>query len=631
MTDAPRILAAMLLAASVTGCGDRVVGPAHADEPEAPEVLSRELLFGNPDRAAVRVSPDGRHLSWIAPRDGVQNVWVAPIDDLEGAQPITDDTDRGIRSYFWAYNSRDVLYLQDEGGDENWRVYRVDIENGDEVDLTPLDGIAARIEGVSHNHPHAVLVGINDRNPALHDIYRIDLRTGERTLVLENPGFASIVTDDDFRVRFGVQMQPDGGMHILRHRDGAFEPFQEVPHQDTLTTQIIGFDESNERLLMIDSRNRNTSGLVLHGIDSDEREMIFNNERADVSSVMRHPVTRALEAAAFNFDRQRWRALDDRIARDLEFLREVDDGELIVTGRTLDDRLWIVAYVASDAPVQYYRYDRDAERADYLFSNRADLDDKPLTPMHPVVIESRDGLEMMSYLSLPLEADPDAQGRPRGPVPMVLLVHGGPWARDTYGFHPYHQWLANRGYAVLSVNFRGSTGFGKAFVNAGDREWGAAMHDDLIDAVEWAIDEGITQRDTVAIMGGSYGGYAALAGLTFTPETFACAVSIVGPSNLVTLLESVPPYWGPMIELFTQRVGDHRTEDGREFLLSRSPLSYVDRIRRPLLIGQGANDPRVTQRESVGALIRTSTSPDCNATRTGIPASRAASTRARPA
>jgi len=317
-----------------------------------------------------------------------------------------------------------------------------------------------------------------------------------------------------------------------------------------------------------------------------------------VDDVLLHPTSYAVQAASATFERRHWEVLDDSIRRDFEYLGTVADGELDVLSRTLDDRRWIVRFDIADGPYGYYLYDRDARSAKLLFTYRPDLEQETLARMHPEIVISRDGLELVSYLTLPVDSDPDGDGRPRQALPMVLLVHGGPWGRDYWGFQEYPQWLANRGYAVLSVNYRGSTGLGKNFVNAGDLEWAGKMHDDLIDAVEWAIAEGIADRSRTAIMGGSYGGYATLVGLTFTPETFACGVDIVGPSNLLTLLESIPPYWEPAIELFATRVGDPRTEDGRQLLTERSPLTHVDQIQKPLLIGQGANDPRVKQQES---------------------------------
>jgi dipeptidyl aminopeptidase/acylaminoacyl peptidase len=314
--------------------------------------------------------------------------------------------------------------------------------------------------------------------------------------------------------------------------------------------------------------------------------------------MLEHPTTYTIQAVAFNYTRPEWKVLDPSIQGDLDYLRTAARGDLLVTSRTLDDRLWTVAAIVDDGPARFYLYDRTARKATLLFTHRKALEGLPLAAMHPEVITSRDGLKLVSYLTLPVGSDARRAGRPDQPLPMILLVHGGPWTRDTWGFNGEEQWLANRGYAVLSVNYRGSTGFGKRFLNAGSREWAGKMHDDLIDAVDWAIKEGIADRGRVAILGGSYGGYAALVGLTFTPDVFACAVDIVGPSNLETLLNTIPPYWEPGIAMFTTRVGDHRTAEGRRFLESRSPLTFVDRIRRPLLIGQGANDPRVKQSEA---------------------------------
>jgi dipeptidyl aminopeptidase/acylaminoacyl peptidase len=283
---------------------------------------------------------------------------------------------------------------------------------------------------------------------------------------------------------------------------------------------------------------------------------------------------------------------------DFEYLESVADGELQIASRTLDDRTWIAAYLMDDGPVRYYLYDRPAKKAKFLFTNRKSLEDQPLVKMHSLVIRSRDGLNLVSYLTLPKDADPDGDGRPEAALPMVLIVHGGPWARDEWGFDPQAQMLSNRGYATLSVNFRGSTGFGKSFANAGNKEWAGKMHNDLLDAVDWAVKEKIADPKKVAIMGGSYGGYATLVAMTFTPEVFACGVDVVGPSNLFTLLKTIPPYWAPAIQMFKDRVGDLDTEEGRKLLEERSPLNFVDKIVRPLLIAQGANDQRVKQSEA---------------------------------
>jgi dipeptidyl aminopeptidase/acylaminoacyl peptidase len=300
----------------------------------------------------------------------------------------------------------------------------------------------------------------------------------------------------------------------------------------------------------------------------------------------------------FNYLRPEWLVLDPSVKPDFEYLKTVAEGEMQVTSGTLDDQKWIVAYLQDNGPTRYYFYDRQNKKATFLFVNRPTLEGLPLAKMHPVAIPARDGLELVSYLTLPMDSDPDGDGRPDRPLPLILNVHGGPWARDSWGFDPEHQFLANRGYAVLSVNFRGSTGFGKNFANAGNREWAGKMHDDLIDAVNWAVAQKIADKDKVCIMGGSYGGYATLVGVTMTPDIFACGVDIVGPSNILTLLSTIPPYWEPAKQQFKDRVGDYESDEGKKFLTERSPLTYVEKIKKPLLIGQGANDPRVKQAES---------------------------------
>jgi len=590
------------------GCADKKVvaptltpataTPGSTIDPDIP-LIPREVLFGNPDRASVAISSDGKYISWLGPLDGVLNVWVAPVDNLAAAKPVTEDRGRGIRGYFWAHTNRHILYVQDKDGDENWRVYVVDLQTGDARDLTPLEDVKARIYAVSQKFPQEIMVGLNDRDPHLHDVYRVNIVTGDRNLVTLNTGFLSFSIDDDYNVRFAMRMTPDGGSELLKPKtDGSWESFMKIGLEDSLTTAPVGFDKTGTKLYLLDSRNRNTAALVRLDLETGEMTLIAENDKADLSGALVHPTKKKVEAVAFTYERKQWQILDDAVKPDLDYLRTVADGDAEVVGRTLDDKHWMVAYVMDRGPVRYYLYDRDAKKATFLFTNRKEMENLPMTTMHPATIQSRDGLNLVNYVSLPIGADSDGDGVPDQPLPTVLHVHGGPWSRVTWGYNPIHQWLTNRGYAVLDVNFRGSTGFGKAFLNAGNKQWGAKMHDDLIDSVQWAIKQGIAQPDSVAIFGGSYGGYATLVGVTMTPDVFACGVDIVGPSNLITLLESVPPYWQPMINVFTNRVGDHRTPEGRKLLRSRSPLTYVDNITKPLLIGQGANDPRVKQRES---------------------------------
>jgi dipeptidyl aminopeptidase/acylaminoacyl peptidase len=562
-------------------------------------LIPRQTLFGNPDRAGVNLSPDGKRLSFLAPVDGVLNVWVAPVDNLDAAKPITHDKQRGVRIYFWAYTSQHIVYLQDKDGDENWRVYSIDLRSGETKDLTPVKGVQARIQEVSPKFPSELLVALNDRDAQLHDIYRVNLETGDQKLVVQNEGFAGFLTDDEFQVRFAMRVSPDGGTELLeRTAEGGWKSFAKIGQEDSLTTNPVGFDKTGQVLYMLDSRGRNTAAFTTTDLKTAQQKVIADDPRADISGILVHPTEKNVQAVSFTVEREQWKILDKAIEPDFAYLRTVADGDFEIGSRTLDDKAWIVTYVLDNGPVKYYHYDREAKKARFLFTNRKALEGLPLAKMHPQTIQSRDGFDMVSYLTLPVRSDSAGKGRPEKPVPMVLFVHGGPWYRDNWGYNPYHQWLANRGYAVLAVNFRGSTGLGKTFLNAANREWGGKMHEDLVDAVKWAVAEKIADPQKIAIMGGSYGGYSTLVGVTMTPDLFACGVDIVGPSNLVTFMNAIPPYWKPMLDLFVARIGDHNSEEGRAFLLKRSPITYVDKIQRPLLIGQGANDPRVKQAES---------------------------------
>jgi dipeptidyl aminopeptidase/acylaminoacyl peptidase len=557
------------------------------------------VLFGNAEKSNPRISHDGKLLSFLAPVDGVLNIWVGPLDDPAQARPVTKADKRPIRYYGWAFTSRHIFYLQDADGDENWHVYCLDLAGNSVRDLTPIPGVSAMYQGSRDHFPDEILLRLNDRDPRYHELYRVNILTGERKLVQENKEFARFITDDDFRVRLAAKMAADGSMGLFQPGEsGGWRPFQTVGHEDLVATHPLSFDSTGNVLYMSDSRGRDTAALVSIDITTGERRVLAEDPRADLGDVLWHPTEGRPEAASFDYVRRRWQVIDPAVAGDLEYLRGVADGDMTFPGRSLDDRHWLVAYAPDNGPVRYYHYDRAARRAKLLFSDRPLLETLPLARMHPVVIKSRDGLEMVSYVSLPPWTDRDNNGRPDEPLPMVLLVHGGPNERDHWGYSAEHQLLANRGYAVLSVNFRYSTGFGKSFHNAGIRQWGAKMHDDLVDGVQWAVAERIADPGRVAIMGASYGGYATLVGLTFTPDTFACGVDMVGVSNLVTWLENLPAYRAPYLQAHKDRIGDHTTEEGRAFLRLRSPLTFAERIKRPLLIVQAANDPRVKQSES---------------------------------
>jgi dipeptidyl aminopeptidase/acylaminoacyl peptidase len=561
-----------------------------------PPLIPRAKLFGNPTRAQGQIAPNGRFLSWLAPHNGVLNVWVAPIAALGEARVITADTKRGIRFYAWAYTSQHVLYMQDEGGTEDWHIYAVPIEGGPARDLTPFPGVNARIEQLSLDHPEALAVAINDRDKAWHDLYRIDINTAERQLLFENTDqLGAILTDRQLTPRLAIKPRgPEGGKIVYRIEGSRLDEMLVVEHEDDLTTQPLGFTRDAGTFYSISSIGRDKAALFATLWASGTSSLLAEHPKADISRVISHPITGVIDAVGAKHLALDWIALSEPMAGDLKHLHGALPGEVSIADRALDDRYWVVSASAAESPTSYHLYRRESGEIGELFSTQPELKGYTLAPMRSAVIKSRDGLELPSYYTLPA-AFPL---RPVAPLPMVLLVHGGPWARDEYGFNALHQWLANRGFAVLAVNFRASTGFGKAFVNAGDLEWGRKMHEDLLDAVAWAVEEGIAAKDRIAIMGGSYGGYATLVGLAFTPDVFCCGVDIVGPSNLETLLATIPPYWAAFFDNLARRVGDPRTEAGRQLLKARSPLYAAGNIKKPLLIGQGANDPRVKQSES---------------------------------
>ncbi|MCX5787225.1 MAG: S9 family peptidase [Elusimicrobia bacterium] len=559
----------------------------------APRLIPRETLFGNPHKASGTISPDGKRIAYLAPDDGVLNVWVAPLDAGGAAgpgRPVTKDRGRGIRMYFWAEDKRSLCYLQDKGGDENWRLFQVDAETGAERDLTPFQDTQAQVIGTDPNFPDEVLVALNLRDKRVHDVYRISLKTGGAVLEVENPGdVVGWLADTGFQVRCAKAAKPDGGWE-LRVRDGAGSPwraFQTWGPDDHGGAHA--FTPDGRGLYIETSADSDTTRLWEVPLDGGPGKLIAHRDDVDVGAVLFHPRRYHLQAIGFEAERLSWQVMDPDIAADFAALADAAEGDFQIVSRDDADRFWMVLYNFDRRPASFYLYDRRTKKATHLFTTRPKLEGAPLAAMKPVTIRARDGLALRAYLTLP--AGPAAKR-----LPLVLNVHGGPWARDIWGYHPEAQWLANRGYACLQVNYRGSLGFGKRFLHAGDREWGAKMQDDLTDAVEWAVREQLADPKRVAIFGASYGGYAALAGAAFTPALYACAVDVVGPSSIATLIRSIPPYWQPLRRLFDLRVGNVDTE--LDFLNSRSPLFKAHQINIPVLIAQGANDPRVKQAES---------------------------------
>ena len=556
-------------------------------------LISRSVLFGNPDRSSPSLSPDGNHLAYLAPYEGVMNVWVRSLDKTDD-RVVTRDQSRGIRTFHWAQNSRQILYIQDRNGDENWHLFAVDLVEDVERDLTPFDGIQVRNLSDDPGVPNELLVGINRRDPEWHDIYRIHLANAEINLDTENSiGAIGFESDHRLRVRAAVRATPDGGLELL-HRGHEQEPwrkFQTWPSQSAFNSGIIGFTADNSGVFLLSSLGSNVSELRRVDLATGVETSVATDHFADVAAVLMHPTEHTIQAVGFLKERLHWKVIDPSLKRDftrIRHTRPADDFKII--GRDHADRVWLVAYTTDVGPKAYYLYHREAGKTRRLFSDREALENIPLACMVPIGFRARDGLLIQGYLTIPPEVAPRS-------LPTVLVVNNGPWSRVTWGYDETAQWLANRGYAVLQVNFRGSSGYGKNFLNAGTREWGGKIQNDLVDAVNWAVDRGIADPNRVGIFGTSFGGYAALTALAETPDVFRCAIDIVGPSNLITFISSLPPYLKPVEPLIFDRIG-HPQRDA-EFLKSRSPLYKVDRITKPLLMAQGANDPRVKKSEAL--------------------------------
>jgi dipeptidyl aminopeptidase/acylaminoacyl peptidase len=559
---------------------------------ELPPLIPREVLFGNPERTSPRLSPDGRRLAWIAPdKRNVLQVWVKTIGK-DDDKSVTADKKRGIRQYLWAEDDRTLLYLQDTDGDENFHVHGVDLESGNVRDFTPFQGVRAAPVGLDEKFPNEILVQMNARKRETFDVYRLNLETGALVLDTENPGdVTGWMADDDMVVRLGTVTTPDGGteLRVRENPKSAWRSWMKVGAEENLGP--VEFTKDGQSLYIESSIGSDTARVLQRNISSGEEKLIAHSPEVDSGDVMIHPKTKLVEAVSFEPGRRQWKVVDPSVQGDFDALTKVMDGDFSIVSRDRADKTWLVAYTTDRGPTHFYSWDRVGKKSTLMFTAQPKLEKVTLAEMKAVVIPSRDGLKLNSYLTLPA-------GVPAKNLPLVLFVHGGPWARDNWGFNPTAQWFANRGYACLQVNFRGSTGYGKKFLNAGNKQWGLKMHDDLLDAVDWAVAKGYADPAKVAVFGGSYGGYSALAGVTFTPEKFACSVAIVGPSNIRTLLATIPPYWKPMLAQFSVRVGDVNDPKDEELIKNASPLFSAHKIVRPLLIGQGANDPRVKQAES---------------------------------
>lgn len=579
---------------------------SQAQKNELPPLLDRELFFDNPEISGGQLSPDGKYLSFIKPYNGVMNIWVKKFDEaFDAARPLTADVQRPVRSYFWSRDGKYILYAQDKGGDENFNIYSVDPSAPDAAgagvpenrDLTNLKGVRVQIYSVPKTDPDVIYIGLNDRDPAWHDLYKMKLSTGERTLLRQNSPEDRItgwIFDWNDELRLAMRSNFDGSNDILRVDENGFTPIYSTNVFES--AYPAGFSKDNQKVYLVTNKGDDVdlTRLVLFDLKTLKEEFVEADplKRVDLDNVSFSEVTREIVFTTYEDDRLRYYWKDNSLKEDYDLIsKQLPGVEPYFARTTADERYWIIGSYSDVDPGTTYLFDRKTKKLTFQYRPRPNIPVEHMAHMKAIRYPSSDGLEIPAYLTLP-------KGIEHKNLPLIVMPHGGPWARSGWGFNSYAQFLANRGYAVLDPNFRASTGYGKSFVNAGNKEWGRKMQDDITWGVKYLVEQGIVDPEKVGIMGGSYGGYATLAGLAFTPDVFACGVSIVGPSNLITLLNSIPPYWESIRKVFYLRMGDPSTPEGEADLKAMSPLFSAAKIKSPLLVVQGANDPRVKQHES---------------------------------
>lgn len=547
-------------------------------------------FFRNPEKSYFTVSPNGKMLAFTQPWEDRMNVYVQKIDG--GGEPIrvTSLKDRDIAGYAWKSNDK-ILYVRDFGGDENFHLFSVTTDGKDEKDLTPFEGVRVELIDDLEENATDVLVGMNKRNPQIYDVYRLNTATGDMKMVAENPGnITSWLTDHDGNIR--VANATDGVNNTLLYREKEGEPFKEIRttnFKENLAPLFFTFD--NKNLYAASNIGRDKTAIVeIDPRSGKELKLIFDHKDVDVSGMDYSKIRKVLTTVNYTTWKDEIHFLDDKTRNLYEELRKQFKGYEVYIGSTSRQEDVMVVRIYNDRNIGgYYLYNANTSDLKKIADRNPWLKEEDMTSMNPIVFTSRDGLTINGYLTLPL-------GKAPKNLPVVINPHGGPWARDQWGFNPEVQFLANRGYAVLQINFRGSTGYGRKFWEASFDQWGLKMQDDITDGVKWLIEQGIADPKRIAIYGGSYGGYATLAGLTFTPDLYACGVDYVGVSNMFTFMNTIPPYWEPFRDMFYEMVGD--PEKDKERLAKVSPALHADQIKAPLLVAQGAKDPRVNKAES---------------------------------
>ncbi|HXN73334.1 MAG TPA: alpha/beta fold hydrolase [Candidatus Acidoferrales bacterium] len=574
-----------------------------------PPIIDRELIFGNPEIAGAQLSPDGKYVAFQKPWKGTRNVYVKGVNEpFEAARLLTTETKRPIADFFWTRDGKYILYVKDNDGDENYNVYAVDpaakpaagADAPASRDLTGLKGVRVELVDVPKNDPDVIYIGLNDRDKAWHDLYKLKISTGEKTLVRKNTErIAGWNFDLQGNLRLASRSAENGDTEILRVDPDKFTKIYSCNVFESCG--VIRFQKDGKRAYMETNKGAemDLSALVLFDPATGNTEIVESDpmKKVDFGGAFFSEVTDELAFTVYDEDKPHYYFKDKGFAADFKFLDGKFPGrEVVLASTTLDEQTWLINASSDTEPGETYLFDRKNHKLALQYKIREKLPRAELAEMRPVRYKSSDGLEIPAYLTLP-------KGIPAKNLPTIIFPHGGPWGRDSWGYNGYAQFFANRGYAVLSMNFRGSTGYGKKFLDAGNQQWGRKMQDDVTWGVKYLVDEGIADPKRVGIFGGSYGGYATLAGVAFTPDLYAAAVDLFGPSNLITLMDSIPPYWESIRQMFYQRMGNPTTPEGKALLIERSPLTSATKIKTPLLIAQGANDPRVNHAESEQIVI----------------------------
>jgi dipeptidyl aminopeptidase/acylaminoacyl peptidase len=595
-------LAASSLAAQTTKAAkDSAVG--------LPPIIDRELIFGNPEIAGAQLSPDGKFLAFQKPWKDTRNIYVKGVNEpFKAARLLTTEIKRPIADYLWSRDGKYILYVKDNDGDENYNVYAVDpnakpaagADAPASRDLTGLKGVRVELFDVPKSDPDVVYIGLNDRDKAWHDLYKLQISTGQKTLMRKNTErIEGWQFDLQGNLRLATRSAENGDTEILRVDPDKFTKIYSCNVFETCT--VIRFQKDGKRAYLQTNKGEdmNLSALALFDPETGKTEIVESDpeKRVDFGAASFNEATDELAFTTYEQDRPRHYFKDQGFGADFKWLDGKFPGkEIHLASSTLDEQTWLVTASSDTEPGETYLFDRKNHKVTLQYTVHEKLPRGSLAEMRPVHYKSSDGLEIPAYLTLPV-------GLPAKSLPTIIFPHGGPWGRDLWGYNGYTQFFANRGYAVLSMNFRGSTGYGKKFLDGGNREWGRKMQDDVTWGVKYLVDQGIADPKRVGIFGGSYGGYATLAGVTYTPDLYAAAVDLFGPSNLLTLLDSIPPYWESIRQMFYERMGNPNTPDGKALLVERSPLTSASKIKTPLMIAQGANDPRVNHAESEQIVI----------------------------